>query len=181
MAKFPISSSAPPPVAEPPVWKGQAATVKLGRPEGVVVSVPAGQAAHLRTEVLRTDPRSEPVMALSVSGDRDLPGLKELAESVFRRRLEQIDGVAQAAVTGGVEREIHVEVDPERLEALGFTIADVAAATLSAHGVRLAIGSDAHSLGLPLRDRMELGVAVARRGWLEPGDILNTNPRPVLK
>jgi hydrophobic/amphiphilic exporter-1 (mainly G- bacteria), HAE1 family len=86
-----------------------------------------------RPVVLRTDPRSEPVMALSVSGDRDLPGLKELAESVFRRRLEQIDGVAQAAVTGGVEREIHVEVDPERLEALGLTIADVAAGLRAAN------------------------------------------------
>ncbi len=50
------------PVAEPPVWKGQAATVKLGRPEGVVVSVPAGQAAHLRTEVLRTDPLVAPLL-----------------------------------------------------------------------------------------------------------------------
>ncbi len=49
------------PVAEPPVWKGQAATVKLGRSEGVVVSVPAGQAANLRTEVLRTDPLVAPL------------------------------------------------------------------------------------------------------------------------
>jgi hydrophobic/amphiphilic exporter-1 (mainly G- bacteria), HAE1 family len=86
-----------------------------------------------RPVVLRTDPRSEPILALSVSGGRDLPGLKELAESVFRRRLEQVDGVAQASVTGGVEREIQVEVDPERLEALGLTVGDVAAALRSAN------------------------------------------------
>ncbi|HYJ78458.1 MAG TPA: efflux RND transporter permease subunit [Longimicrobiaceae bacterium] len=81
-----------------------------------------------RPIVLRTDPRSEPIMALSVAGGRDLPGLKELTEAVFKRRLEQIDGVALAAVTGGVEREIHVEVDPRRLESLGLTIDDVARA-----------------------------------------------------
>jgi hypothetical protein len=46
-------------------------------------------------------------------------GLKELTESVFKRRLEQIDGVAQAAVTGGLEREIHVDVDAARLESYG--------------------------------------------------------------
>src|SRR5215216_6823860 len=50
-----------------------------------------------RPVVLRTDPRSEPILALSVAGKRDLPELKELAEAVFKRRLEQIDGVAQAS------------------------------------------------------------------------------------
>ncbi len=48
-------------VATPEVWKGKASQVKLGRPEGVVVSVPAGQAANLRTEVLRTDPLIAPL------------------------------------------------------------------------------------------------------------------------
>ena len=86
-----------------------------------------------RPVVLRTDPRSEPIMALSVSGERDLPQLKELAEAVFKRRLEQIDGVAQAGVTGGVEREIHVEVDPRLLESHGLTIDDIATALKSAN------------------------------------------------
>ena len=50
------------PVATPPVWKGQASEVKLGRPAGVLVSVPAGQAAGLRTEVLRTEPLIAPLV-----------------------------------------------------------------------------------------------------------------------
>ncbi len=75
-----------------------------------------------RPVVLRTDPTSEPVMALSVSGREDLWALKELAQEVFKRRLEQIDGVAQAAVVGGLEREIHVEVDPRLLQAYGIEI-----------------------------------------------------------
>ena len=86
-----------------------------------------------RPVVLRTDPRSEPVMALGVAGGRDLPGLKELAELVFKRRLEQIDGVALAQVTGGVEREIHVDVDPRALESFGLTVQDVAAALKDAN------------------------------------------------
>ena len=77
-----------------------------------------------RPTVLRMDPRSEPIMAISVAGEDPL-ALTELAESVFKRRLEQIDGVAQAAVTGGLVREIHVEVDPERLEAFGLSVEDI--------------------------------------------------------
>ncbi len=83
--------------------------------------------------VLRTDPRSEPVMAISLAGQQDLRALKELAESVFRRRLEQIDGVAQVAVTGGLEREIQVEVDAGKLEAFGITIEDIANALEAAN------------------------------------------------
>src|SRR5215207_3040411 len=86
-----------------------------------------------RPVVLRTDPRSEPVMAVSVAGQRDASQLKELAEAVFKRRLEQIDGVAQASVTGGVEREIHVEVDPGVLESHGLSIDDVAKALADAN------------------------------------------------
>jgi HAE1 family hydrophobic/amphiphilic exporter-1 len=86
-----------------------------------------------RPIVLRTDPRSEPILALSVAGGRDLPGLKELSELVFKRRLEQIDGVALAQVTGGVEREIHVEVDPRALESFGLTVQDVSQALREAN------------------------------------------------
>lgn len=78
-----------------------------------------------RPVVLRTDPNSEPIMALSVAGDGDLAALKDLAEMVFKRRLEQIDGVAEAALAGGLEREIHVEVNPQLLESYGFTIEQI--------------------------------------------------------
>ena len=38
-------------------------------------------------------------------------------------------------------------------------------------GVKIAIGSDAHSMsGLDYR----FGIAQARRGWIEKGDVLNT-------
>jgi len=81
-----------------------------------------------RPVLLRTDPGAEPIMAVSAAGGGDLWALKDLAESVFKRRLEQIDGVAEAAVVGGLEREIHVEVDPWRLEAHGLSIEQVAQA-----------------------------------------------------
>jgi len=80
-----------------------------------------------RPAVLRTDPNAEPIMAVSVSGG-DLAAMKDLSESVFKRRLEQIDGIAEAALTGGLEREIHVEVDPRLLETFNLTVEQVSSA-----------------------------------------------------
>ena len=47
-------------VASPEVWKGKSATVKLGQPQAIVVAVPAGSAAKLKTEVARPEPLVAP-------------------------------------------------------------------------------------------------------------------------
>ncbi len=49
------------PVSSPRVWKGKAAQVKLGLPQGVVVTVPAGEGANLRTEIVRPEPLVAPL------------------------------------------------------------------------------------------------------------------------
>jgi len=71
---------------------------------------------------------------------RRLVDLKEAARVVFKRRLEQIDGVAQAVITGGLEKEILIEVDPQRLNAFNLTFDDVSIA-LKASNVNLPAGS----------------------------------------
>jgi D-alanyl-D-alanine carboxypeptidase (penicillin-binding protein 5/6) len=64
-------------VVTPQVWKGTAPTVKLGRPQPLVVAVPAGTAGQLKTAVARPDPlvapftKGQQVGALKVTaGDR---------------------------------------------------------------------------------------------------------------
>jgi len=47
-------------VVSPAVWKGKAAIVKLGRPEAIVVAVPAGTSGKIKTQVLRSDPLVAP-------------------------------------------------------------------------------------------------------------------------
>jgi D-alanyl-D-alanine carboxypeptidase (penicillin-binding protein 5/6) len=47
-------------VVSPAVWKGKSATVRLGRPQAIVVAVPTGSAARLKTQVVRTDPLVAP-------------------------------------------------------------------------------------------------------------------------
>jgi len=49
------------PVASPRIWKGKASVVKLGLPDGVVVSVPAGEGGRLKTEIIRPEPLVAPL------------------------------------------------------------------------------------------------------------------------
>ena len=51
-----------------PVWMGQSATVELGHPDGVVVTVPTGTAAGLRTEVVRPQRLLAPLQRGQVLG-----------------------------------------------------------------------------------------------------------------
>ncbi len=81
-----------------------------------------------RPTVLRWDPGSEPVMGVAVAGPTTLAGLRELVEAVLVSRLEQVEGIAGAQVTGGAEREIEVNLDPDRLELFGITVNQVRSA-----------------------------------------------------
>ncbi|MBI6546157.1 MAG: DNA polymerase/3'-5' exonuclease PolX [Cyanobacteria bacterium NC_groundwater_1444_Ag_S-0.65um_54_12] len=57
---------------------------------------------------------------------------------------------------------------------LRMDLDDSSARKAKEQGVLLSLGSDAHSVaGL---DAMQLAVAIARRAWLEPADVLNTLP-----
>ncbi len=55
-------------VVSPPVWKGKSATAKLGSASAVVVSVPRGDGAKLKTDLVRTDPLVAPLAKGQVVG-----------------------------------------------------------------------------------------------------------------
>ena len=74
------------------------------------------------------DPRQSPVMTLGLVGESEGPDLAELrllARRQVATALERLEGVAEARVTGGRERQIHVLVDRHRLEAYSLTLADL--------------------------------------------------------
>jgi D-alanyl-D-alanine carboxypeptidase (penicillin-binding protein 5/6) len=56
------------PVDTPPVWKGTESTLKLGRPEAIVVAVPAGTASKVKTQVARPDPLVAPFAKMQAVG-----------------------------------------------------------------------------------------------------------------
>ena len=48
-------------ITSPAIWKGRDATVKLGRTQSVVVSVPAGSVSKIKTAIARPDPLVAPL------------------------------------------------------------------------------------------------------------------------
>ena len=84
-------------VVTPVVWKGKAPTIPLGRAQAIIVTVPAGSAAKVKTQVVRPDPMVAPfakgqqIGSLKVSlGEQSLSDLPLIA----------LDTVEQAGFLG---------------------------------------------------------------------------------
>ena len=63
-----------------------------------------------------------PIIVFSLSGTCGLPCLKKIADDL-EDDIEAVTGVLEVDVTGGVEREIRVEVDPAKLGHYGLSFA----------------------------------------------------------
>lgn len=96
--------------------------------------------------VVKYDPLARPILILALSGRLARAELKEVAVKSVKERLEQVKGVASASVSGGVDREIVVEVDQGLLRASGHSILQVADA-LEAANVTYPAGTLTHSRG----------------------------------
>ncbi|BAF60862.1 cation/multidrug efflux pump [Pelotomaculum thermopropionicum SI] len=73
---------------------------------------------------IKADPNAMAIMWLSVEG-ADVVGLKKIAEDIIKPRLERIEGVATASISGGREREIRVRLDQAKMETYGLSIPQV--------------------------------------------------------
>jgi len=74
---------------------------------------------------IKMDPSMMPIMNLALRGNRTPEELRAFAEDTIESRLEQIDGIASATVSGGREKSINVDIPRDRLEAYGLTISSV--------------------------------------------------------
>ncbi|MCP5261084.1 MAG: D-alanyl-D-alanine carboxypeptidase [Rhodoferax sp.] len=85
------------PVATPAVWKGAAPTVKLGRAQPLIVTVPAGTGSKVTTQIARPDPLVAPFTKGQTVGT-----LKVLAgeQVLLEKPLVALEDVPQAGVLG---------------------------------------------------------------------------------
>lgn len=72
--------------------------------------------------IFKFDSNSSPIMGLGVEGNYDRVALRELAENVLSPRLERVPGVASVTVNGGLRRQIHVELNKEKIQALDLSV-----------------------------------------------------------
>ena len=72
--------------------------------------------------VMKLSASMAPIMMLSVTADESYAGLAKLLDDKMVNELNRIDGIGSVAVIGAQQREVQVNVDPNKLEAYGLTI-----------------------------------------------------------
>jgi HAE1 family hydrophobic/amphiphilic exporter-1 len=76
----------------------------------------------VRPRIRKFDIASFPVVILGVSSNLDPVELTEIIENQIRYRFARIPGVAQVDVFGGFNREVRIELDPDRIKAVGLPL-----------------------------------------------------------
>lgn len=71
--------------------------------------------------VFKFDSTAMPIMGIGVEGDFDPVTLRELAQNDLSPRLERVAGVAAVTVTGGLRRQIRVDLSREKVTALNLS------------------------------------------------------------
>ncbi len=111
------------------------ATLKL-REKLDLIRLPVGATKPV---ILRYDPNQEPIMKLGLTGASDLGFIRYIAEREVKQALESIEGVAACSISGGLEDEIHIDLDEQKLSLLNIPITTVAS-RLSQENVNLSAG-----------------------------------------
>ncbi|MDR1616178.1 MAG: efflux RND transporter permease subunit [Syntrophomonadaceae bacterium] len=76
--------------------------------------------------LLKLDPNMMPVIQLGVFSDNmSLAQLQQIAEDTIEPRLRHIPEIASVSVSGGLEREVQVQIDPVKMQNYGLTITQV--------------------------------------------------------
>lgn len=75
--------------------------------------------------VMKYNPFDTPIMKINLIGDLSPLKLRKIAKKNIKEELEKLEGVANVELTGGLEREILVEVDAAHLRAASLSILDV--------------------------------------------------------
>lgn len=77
--------------------------------------------------VLKMDINMMPIMQIGITGGDQvsLAQLQSIAEDKIKPRLERIPEIASVTITGGLQREVQVNVDPVKLQNYGLTLSQV--------------------------------------------------------
>jgi HAE1 family hydrophobic/amphiphilic exporter-1 len=90
--------------------------------------------------MLKFDTNAFPVMILGIGSNLDALTLRKLIDEQIKFRLERLKGVAAINIWGGLEREIQVQIYPDKIRALRLSLDEVVQALRTAN-VTLPAGS----------------------------------------
>ena len=75
-----------------------------------------------RPRLRKFDPASFPILIMGASSDLDSIQTRRIIDDQIKYRIERVPGVASLDVWGGLEREIHVNLEPDKIKALGLPL-----------------------------------------------------------
>ncbi|MCL1142617.1 efflux RND transporter permease subunit [Shewanella gaetbuli] len=79
--------------------------------------------------LLRFNPNLDPIMRLAYSvpqaSDKNLKNMRTFAEEELKRRLEALSGVAAVRLSGGLEQEVHILLNQQKLSQLNLNADDI--------------------------------------------------------
>jgi len=75
--------------------------------------------------IMRFDPTQVPIASIAVTGNLSVREMTTLVDDVIKKRLETVSGVGQVDVKGSLTREIHIDLDKDKVAAYGLTISEV--------------------------------------------------------
>ncbi len=76
--------------------------------------------------IQKLDPNSQPILLISLRADLKDNEIYDLADDYYKKELSRIDGVSKVDIFGGTKREIHVDVDKNKLKQYDMTLTAVA-------------------------------------------------------
>ena len=146
-------------------WGDDMVSAKLAT-DSALASLSTDLPAGTKFTVTRSDPTVFPMLGIALtSNSLDQAALRQLAELKIRPALTSVPGVGGVEVLGGSPREIEVDVDPAKLQALGIGITDVTTALGKANQV--------DGLGR-IEDRHRLYLVLAESRLGSAADLANT-------
>jgi len=75
-----------------------------------------------RPRLRKFDLAAFPILIMGVSSDLEPIRIREIIDNQVKNRIERIPGVASLDIRGGLDREIHVNLNAEKIKALGLPI-----------------------------------------------------------
>ena len=121
--------------------------------------------------VMKISSSMMPIMMLSVTAEESYAALAKTLDDKMVNELNRINGIGSVAVIGAQEREVQVNVDPNKLEAYGLTIESlgqiIAAENVNIPAGSLALGDQVFNLksDLEFDDSRELrDIVISNRG-----------------
>lgn len=81
-----------------------------------------------------------PIMRMSITGDYDMYTLTQIAEDI-QDQIERVEGVGNVDVNGGLDQEVHIYIDPVKLNNYGLSLNSVQGALAGAN-INTPLGDD---------------------------------------